>query len=144
MTFKAGDKIRCTNLGGYKGPSRGGFTIGREYIVSEAHTTSYGERFRTVRDDDGLPNGWLSEYFELVEELKPTSNPFSWSGAFRSVDPDLQREGYHEECSEYRACQNERGDWIVEATRKKIIAQAANETEANRIAAALNITTISN
>jgi hypothetical protein len=47
-------------------------------------------------------------------------------------------EGAYEPCSEYRACQDERGNWLVEASRVKIIATASDKDEAERIANALN------
>lgn len=81
--------------------------------------------------------GYSPHRFKLAYAA-PTSNAFAWSGGIPQ-DPDLQR-GYTEECSEYRACTNENGDWVIEARRVKIIAQCADEAEARRIADALNNT----
>lgn len=55
----------------------------------------------------------------------------------QQTDIDLHR-GYTEECSGYRACRNEEGNWVIEASRVKIIAQCSDEAEARRIEQALN------
>lgn len=80
--FKVGDRVKC--LKSYPGQ----FTAGKEYVVSADHFGRKYESVKVKRDDAGsTENGWLPEFFELVEptttivaliengQPKPSSTP---------------------------------------------------------------------
>lgn len=140
MKFKVGDVVEIDPIAPINSRGHGNKKLaerlsGRSWVVAGVIA---GDNLTLEDDANGYRSGYISERFRLAQ---PKTNPFSWSGGIPQ-DPDLHR-GYCEECSEYRACTNEHGEWVIEATRRKTIALCSDEAEARRIADALN-TTINN
>lgn len=93
-----------------------------------------------VRFDTAIPNtsgSYEREWYAQADMLVLLPD---YSVMFAEERFDAVTEGYHEPISEYRACMDEDGFWVVEATRVKTICKASDEAEARRIADALNIT----
>lgn len=69
MKFKVGDVVRCLN-----GASIGYFTKGKAYkVIGVRNKFPYANNLKLI-NDKGQSDGWKPEYFELVEEPKPTES----------------------------------------------------------------------
>lgn len=63
--FKVGDRVRFVGAGPYQSKS---FHVGGLYEVSAIEDAT----LHVSRDDEGDPNGWRPEYFELVQPASPS------------------------------------------------------------------------
>ena len=71
--LKIGDLVVCISIGLYKISSHSSFTIGTIYEVGGKYykyNITHGERIGILADDDGIQNGWPSEYFEQVTKME--------------------------------------------------------------------------